>query len=373
MRTSSIVAATTGLLVLAACGSSSAREDATDAPPAAPAPTTAVPPGAGGHASRSPTTIATGLDTPWEIAFLPSGDALVSERGGRILLIAKGARRARPLARVPGVVEQAESGLLGLAVSPTYARDRLVHAYLTTATDNRIVRFRLTPRTRRIRPRVVLRGIAKAPIHDGGRIAFGPDGLLYAGVGDAGDPSRAQDRSSLNGKILRMTPAGRVPRGNPFPGSLVWSLGHRNPQGLAFDRAGRLWASEFGQDTYDEVNLIRPGRNYGWPQREGRGPTDGGRYANPLVTWATDDASPSGAAVVGSRLHVAALRGERLWSIPLRGSRLGAPRASLRGRYGRIRVAVAAPDGALWIATSNRDGRGDPRDGDDRILRIPVR
>lgn len=324
------------------------------------------------RAAPARTTIATGLNTPWSIVFLPNGDALVSERGGTIKRIAKGARRATTVARVPGVVEEGEGGLLGLAVSPSYARDRLVYAYLTGARDNRIVRFRVTASTRSIRPTTVLTGLRKAGVHNGGRIAFGPDGKLYATVGDAGDTASSQDRGSQNGKILRMTPTGSVPGDNPIRGSRVWSLGHRNPQGLAFDRGGRLWAPEFGQDTYDEVNLVQKGKNYGWPDVEGRGTTAGGKYTNPQVQWTTDESSPSGAAVVGSRLYVAGLGGERLWTIPLRGARAGTPKASLVGRYGRIRAVTAAPDGSLWVGTSNRDGRGDVRQGDDRIIRLRV-
>jgi glucose/arabinose dehydrogenase len=236
---------------------------------------------------------------------------------------------------------------------------------MTTASDNRIVRFRLGGT---VRP--VLTGLQEASIHNGGRIAFGPDGMLYAGVGDAGNPANAQDRASRNGKILRITPAGEVPAGNPFPGSPVWSLGHRNVQGLAWDRAGRLWASEFGQDTFDEVNLIVKGRNYGWPVVEGRGDTQGGRFTNPKVTWRTSEASPSGAAIVGSSLYVGALAGQRLWRVPLRGTSVGRPRALLSGRYGRLRTVVRAPGGALWVSTSNRDGRGTPHTGDDRIIRV---
>ncbi|MDW5594798.1 PQQ-dependent sugar dehydrogenase [Conexibacter stalactiti] len=312
-------------------------------------------------------TIATGLEVPWGIAFLPGGDALVAERTtGRIKRIPAGGGSARTVMTVPGVDTGAgEGGLLGLAVSPGYARDRLVYAYFTSARDNRIVRFRLGGR-----PRAIVTGLARAFNHNGGRIAFGPDGKLYAGVGDAADPDLAQQRDSRNGKILRMNADGSAPSDNPIPGSLVWSLGHRNVQGLAWDRAGRLWATEFGQDRFDEVNLIRPGRNYGWPVVEGRGSTDGGRYVNPLVTWPTSEASPSGAAIAGSTLFVAALRGERLWRVPLRGASTGSPRATLDGRYGRLRTVVRAPDGALWVATSNTDGRGDPRDGDDRIIRI---
>ncbi len=311
-------------------------------------------------------TIATGLEVPWGIAFLPGGDALVSERiSGRIVRIPRGGAK-RVVMRVPGVDGGGgEGGLLGLAVSPAYVRDRWIYAYLTTATDNRIVRFRLGGP---LRP--ILTGLRRGPVHDGGRIAFGPDGKLYAGVGETGVGALAQDRSSLNGKILRMNPDGSVPRGNPFGRSLVWSYGHRNVQGLAWDRAGRLWATEFGQNRFDEVNLIRPGRNYGWPNVEGRGPTAGGRYTNPVVTWPTSQASPSGAAIKAGTLYIGALQGRDVLRVRLDGTRARKGTPLLRGRYGRIRTVVRAPDGSLWIATSNRDGRGTPRPGDDRILRI---
>jgi glucose/arabinose dehydrogenase len=309
-------------------------------------------------------TVATGLHVPWGVAFLPNGDALVSERTtARILRIRPG-RRPRVVMRVAGVDTNAgEGGLLGLAVSPRYARDRLVYAYFTSARDNRIVRFRLGGP---LEP--ILTGLRRGLIHDGGRIAFGPDGELYAGVGETGDTGLAQDRSSLNGKILRINPDGSVPRDNPFPGSLVWSLGHRNVQGLAWDRSGRLWESEFGQDRFDEINLIRPGRNYGWPLVEGRGETRGGRLTNPKVTWPTDEASPSGAAIARGALYVGALEGQGVWRVPLHGSRPGHPRLLFAGRYGRVRTVVRAPGGRLWLTTSNRDGRGSPRSSDDRIV-----
>ncbi|MGX6449041.1 PQQ-dependent sugar dehydrogenase, partial [Patulibacter sp. S7RM1-6] len=333
---------------------------------AAPAPTTTTADAPDAPSVERAETVATGLDVPWSIAFLPDGDALVSERAGRIRRIAAGDRRVTTAATVPGVVQQGEGGLLGLAVSPTYAQDRWVYAYLTTARDNRIVRLRLGER----RLHVVVKGLRKGVIHNGGRIAFGPDGKLYAGVGDTGDTALAQDRRTQNGKILRMNPDGSVPPGNPFRRSRVWSLGHRNVQGLAWDRAGRLWASEFGQDRRDEINLVRKGRNYGWPVVEGVGSTRGGRFTNPLVTWSTAEASPSGVAVANGRLYVAALRGERLWRIPLRGARTGTPKALLRGRLGRLRAVTTAPDGSVWASTSNRDGRGQIRDGDDRIVRF---
>jgi len=315
------------------------------------------------------TTIATGLQVPWGIAFLPNRDALVAERTtGRIIRIKHGSHRKRVAMTVPGVdTDAGEGGLLGLAVSPRYRRDHLVYAYFTSPSDNRIVRFKLGGA---VHP--IVTGIARGFVHNGGRIAFGPDGKLYAGVGETGDRDLAQDRGSQNGKILRMNRDGGVPSDNPFPGSRVWSLGHRNVQGLAFDRAHRLWASEFGQDTFDEVNLIRRGRNYGWPVVEGKGDTQGGRYTNPKVTWPTDEASPSGAAIVRGNLYVGALQCECVWRIPLHGTKTGTPRRMLTG-YGRVRTVVRAPDGSLWIATSNRDGRGSPRDGDDRIVRVKLR
>ena len=315
----------------------------------------------------TPKTIATGLRVPWGLAFLPDGSALVSERTtGKIMRIPKGGGSATTAMQIPGVNTQGEGGLLGLALSPSYARDRLVYAYLTTAGDNRIVRFTLGGALDSI-----LTGIARASNHNGGRIAFGPDGKLYAGVGDAANPSTSQSKTSLNGKILRINPDGTVPSDNPF-GSLVWTWGHRNVQGLAWDAGGRLWATEFGQNTRDEVNLIAKGRNYGWPVVEGTGNTQGGKYTNPKVTWSTDQASPSGAAVVGTTLYVAALRGECVWKVPLSGSSAGTPTRTLSRDYGRLRTVMRAPDGALWVMTSNRDGRGNPRGSDDRIIRVPI-
>jgi glucose/arabinose dehydrogenase len=181
---------------------------------------------------------------------------------------------------------------------------------------------------------------------------------------------------SLGGKILRMTPDGRPAPGNPFS-TLVWSYGHRNVQGLAFGPgpARRLYATEFGQNKFDELNLIQPGRNYGWPQVEGfadAGP-GGDRYTNPLLTWTPDQASPSGAAIAGGSVWVACLRGERLWRVPLGADgRVGTPQPLFVGQYGRLRTVAAAPDGSLWLTTSNRDGRGSPHTGDDKILVIPL-
>src|SRR3954447_12250019 len=310
--------------------------------------------------SAAHSTIATGLHVPWGIAFLPGGDALVAERTtGRILRFGPRGGRGRVVKRLHGVATGfGEGGLLGLAVSPNYRSDKLVYAYFTSGHDNRIVRFRLGGA---VHP--ILTGIKRFVFHNGGRIAFGPDGKLYAGVGEAGDKPLAQNRGSLNGKILRMNPDGGVPSGNPFAGSRVWSYGHRNVQGLAWDRHRRLWATEFGQDRLDEVNLIRKGRNYGWPIVEGKGSTRGGRFTNPKLTWRTDDASPSGAAIRGRTLYVGALQCQCVWrgpplgggalrcrgggGPPPRGPRLGKPRRILTG-HGRIRTVAKAPDGSLW-------------------------
>ncbi|WP_326558750.1 PQQ-dependent sugar dehydrogenase [Micromonospora sp. NBC_01796] len=314
-----------------------------------------------------PQVVATNLQTPWGMAFLPDGSALVAERNSARVLQVRPGQTPQQVALISGVSAGGEAGLLGLAVSPTYGQDGYVYAYFTSASDNRIVRFRLTAAQTQ---QPILTGLARATVHDGGRIGFGPDGMLYAGVGDANQTASAQDPQSRNGKILRMRPDGTVPPDNPTAGSLVYSLGHRNVQGLAWDAQGRLYASEFGQNTWDEVNYIVPGGNYGWPTVEGR--ANDPRFRDPIVTWTTAEASPSGAAIAGNRLFVAALRGTRLWTVPLTGNGgAGTPVAQLTGAYGRLRTVVYAPDGSLWVSTSNRDGRGTPAATDDRILRFP--
>ncbi len=312
--------------------------------------------------SGAVTTIADRLEAPWGLAFLPDGSALVTERDtARIVSIATDGT-VREVQRVTEADPAGEGGLLGIAVSPTYATDSWVYVYYTAAEDNRVARFKLGET-----PRPIFTGIPKAGNHNGGRIAFGPDGMLYAGTGDAARTELSQDPDSPNGKILRLTPDGDPAPGNPTAGSPVWTSGHRNVQGLAWTAGGTMYASEFGQNRLDEVNRIEKGKNYGWPVVEGTG--DDSRYQNPVVTWATSEASPSGAAIAGDTLYVAALRGQRLWTVPLNG---GEPRAELSGRYGRLRTVAVAPDGALWLTSSNTD-RDAGRDGDDRILRFPAR
>ncbi|WP_328553257.1 MULTISPECIES: PQQ-dependent sugar dehydrogenase [unclassified Streptomyces] len=322
-------------------------------------------------------TVTEGLDTPWGLAPLPGGGLLVSSRDkGTITRIDEKTGAKTVLGEVPGVAPAGEGGLLGIALSPDYASDHMIYAYLTTASDNRIVRMlydEKKPSDEQLgAPDTIFKGIPKGVIHNGGRIAFGPDRMLYAGTGETGDRGLAQDRKSLGGKILRMTPEGEPAPGNPFPDSAVYSYGHRNVQGLAWDDRQRLWASEFGQDTWDELNQIKPGDNDGWPVVEGIG--DNPEYQNPVVQWHTDEASPSGIAYAEGSIWMAALKGERLWRIPLNGTKASAaPEAFLKGRYGRLRTVVSAGGDKLWLTTSETDGRGTPVKGDDRILELEVK
>ncbi|MGW2641082.1 PQQ-dependent sugar dehydrogenase [Streptomyces sp. NPDC001348] len=321
-------------------------------------------------------TVAEDLKSPWGLAPLPDGGLLVSSRDdGTIIRVDEKTGRKTELGKVSGVSPAGEGGLLGIALSPGYASDHMVYAYFTSASDNRIVRMLYDahkPAGEQLgAPDTVFKGIPKGYIHNGGRIAFGPDGMLYAGTGESGRRGLAQDRKSLGGKILRLTPEGEPAPGNPFPGSPVYSYGHRNVQGLAWDGKQRLFASEFGQDTWDELNAIRPGGNYGWPDAEGR--SGDSRFLDPLAQWHTDDASPSGIAYVDGVIWMAGLKGRRLWRIPLDGTKASAdPQAFLTGKYGRLRTVVAG-DGKLWLVTSNTDGRGHPTSGDDRILELRVR
>ncbi|MFD0773847.1 PQQ-dependent sugar dehydrogenase, partial [Streptomonospora algeriensis] len=331
-----------------------------------------VPPG-------DPETVASGLEVPWGIAVLPGGGALISERdSGRILQMSPDGRTSE-VGTIQEASAQGEGGLLGIAVQPEQERPEELFAYFTTDSGNRIAGFALE-RSGGGPPslgdsRTLVEGIPSAAFHNGGRIAFGPDGMLYAATGDAGDGTRAQDTDSLGGKILRMTPGGEPAGGNPF-GNLVYSYGHRNVQGLTWEADGTLFATEFGQNRLDEVNVIEAGGNYGWPEVEGTGGENApDEFIDPVLTWSVEEASPSGAAIAGNSLWVAALRGERVWRVPLTGSDedpVGEPEALFTGDYGRLRTITRIPGGDLLVSTSNRDSRGDPQEEDDRILRIPV-
>jgi glucose/arabinose dehydrogenase len=324
--------------------------------------------------SGEPITIETGLKAPWSMVDLPSGSTLISERDTGIILERLAGGGVRRAGSVHGVVHAGESGLLGLAVQAGSA-PKYLYAYLTTANDNRVIRMQLTGGPGHYSlgaPANILVGIPKADFHDGGRIAFGPDGMLYITTGDAGaGAATAQDKNSLGGKILRVTPAGNVPADNPFPGSPVYSFGHRNVQGIAWDSHGTLWASEFGQNTWDELNRITPGGNYGWPVVEGIGHNPA--YIDPVYQWRTDEASPSGIVIIKDTIFMAALRGQRLWVIyPGVGNAPATAVAWYAGEFGRIRDVIAGHEGTLWMLTNNTDGRGTPQTGDDRILEVPL-
>ncbi|PZR54227.1 PQQ-dependent sugar dehydrogenase [Xylanimonas oleitrophica] len=419
------------------------------------APAGGVPEAHEGAVTAQVRTVATGLTTPWGLARLPGGSLLVSLRDEGRLVVVDPASGSVDEVTGPGADELAEQtvargegGLLGVAVAPTPAdavgrtpaggdtvpqarddtvpqarddtvpqarddtapqtrdgavpeardggspADRVaVYVYRTGADDNAVLRGVLdvgsTPTLGALTP--VVEGIPTGSSHDGGQVAFGPDGHLYVATGDAGDRESAQDLGSLAGKVLRVTGTGEPAPGNPFDGSPVWSLGHRNVQGLGWDPAGRMLASEFGAAAWDELNQVVPGGNYGWPDVEGAadgevepaypgGPPVVDGFVDPLVTWPPADASPSGLAVTAEGVYLAALRGERLWRVPLLGTdgatageevRLGEPQELLTAA-GRLRAVVADPDGSLWVLTSNTDGRGAPGADDDRLLHVTL-
>ncbi len=263
------------------------------------------------------TVLARGLEAPWGLVFTPDGEAIVSERDSGRLVSVDSSGNVEELQRLPES-GGGEGGLLGIALSPDYESDGLIYAYYTTNEDNRVVRFRQGED-----PEPIVTGIPVRSFHNGGRIAFGPDDLLYVATGDGGDTSTSQDLNSLGGKILRITPDGGAPEDNPFSDNPVYSYGHRNVEGLAWDAGGQLYASEFGANRFDEVNRIVPGGNYGWPEVEGEGGEP--EYIDPISTFTTDEASPSGAEILVNGaipqwegdFFMAALRGQRLWRLEL--------------------------------------------------------
>ena len=333
------------------------------------------------------TVIATGLDAPWALAFAPDGSVLVTERDaarivrvsldGELTALTGPGADALATAADPG----GEGGLLGLALHPE--DPSLVYTYVTRADGNAVVRMALDGDALGS-PVDVVAGIPKARNHDGGRIAFGPDGHLYIATGDAAEPSLAQDRSTVNGTILRVVADGTDADGEAAPGNpfddLVWSYGHRNVQGLAWTADGVMLASEFGQSDADELNVIVPGANYGWPTVEGViGAPDGTALGDtvdgltyPVAEWRpTSAASPSGIAVTDEGAYVAALRGEAIHRVPFTASGVGEPQV-LVDDLGRVRAVAVGPDGALYALTNNTDGRGQPREGDDRLIRLEL-
>jgi glucose/arabinose dehydrogenase len=325
----------------------------------------------GGQPS-SITQISSGWTIPWGMSWLPDGQtALVTERDSfRVFKVTLAGARTQ-VGTVPNAVTtDGEGGLLGVAVDPNWSGNHFVYFMHTASEGNRIVRMTYNG-TSLSSYTILVQGIMKNRFHNGGRLAFGPDGFLYATTGDAQTSSLAQDRNSLNGKVLRMTTTGQPATGNPF-GTLIYSYGHRNPQGIAWDRQGRLWEAEFGNSTADELNLIKPGLNYGWPICEGFCTVSG--MENPKRTWAVDVASPSAVAIVRNVVYMAALRGERLWRIPiLSGESTGTPSAFYVGQFGRLRTVIKVPGAdQLWMSTTNCDLNGGQPAGSDRIFRVTI-
>lgn len=343
-----------------AASASEAEADGTDSAQSSSSP---------GH--DDPEVIASGLEAPWSVVFV--GDTpLVSERdSGRLLEISSDGD-AREVARLDEVAATGEAGLHGLAV-----RDDELYAFYAAGDENRIERFDLLGEAGSLslgEPETVLDGLPTGSFHNGGRLAFGPDGMLYATLGDTGDRDSAQDRQALSGKILRMSPDGEVPEDNPFDDSLVFSMGHRNPQGIAWDEQGTMYASEFGQDTWDELNVIEAGGNYGWPEVEGGAGEDGAGeggsddFTDPVQQWPPSEASPSGMAVTDQSILIAGLRGQRLHEVAF--DDLSTSTQLWAGEHGRLRDVAQASDGSLVVATNNTDGRGEPGPDDDRLLRF---
>jgi glucose/arabinose dehydrogenase len=349
----------------------------------------------------SVTTLARNLDVPWGVTFLPDGGALVTERKTlRLLKVGPGRQPSgdlivTPVATITEANSDNEGGLLGIAASPNFAMDQTVFLFYTTKVDNRIAKLRLGGR-----PQPILTGIPHSSTHDGGRLAFGPDGSLYASTGDASRAEYAQRIDDLGGKILRMTTDGRPAQGNPFNDSLVWSYGHRNPEGMAWDAWGNMFVAEIGEAVWDELNVIQPGKNYGWPKVEGI--ANNPKYVDPIVAWHPEVGVSAGVAIQGKTAVVTCLRGQRIYLVNLSNAVAGAinsrrvagggadspnirwrPDAGVAGRptealttkYGRLRTAITAPDGSIWLTTSNRDGRKEngPAREDDRILRLTPR
>lgn len=325
--------------------------------------------------------VAENLEIPWEVAFLPNGEFLVTERPGRLLKIGSD----RKIYEIEGVRHVGEGGLLGMVLHPNFATNNYVYLYITSSSGkeivNRVERYRFENDSLSDRE-IILDGIEGAPNHDGGRLEFGPDGFLYITTGDAQVPSLSQDTNSLNGKILRVDENGAVPKDNPF-GNEVYSYGHRNVQGLAWDEDGNLWATEHGRSGVlsglDELNLIEKGRNYGWPTIQGDQEREG--METPAIhSGASETWAPAGAEYLKSppnntsgSIFFAGLRGSTLYEVVFDGTEITTLRKHFSKEYGRLRAVRLGPDGYLYITTSNRDGRGNVRNGDDKLIRVHPR
>ncbi|MBI2288209.1 MAG: PQQ-dependent sugar dehydrogenase [Chloroflexi bacterium] len=312
-----------------------------------------------------------GLEIPWALDFLPDGSMVLTERPGRIRLIdSQEGLLAEPLLTIAEVIHRGEGGLLGIAVHPDFASNHFIYVYYTyqerDGLANRVVRFRKEGKTL-LDKKIIIDSIPGAAIHNGGRIRFGTDGLLYIATGDSSVADLAQDRDSLAGKILRLKDDGTIPPDNPFSGSPVYSLGHRNPQGLAWDVQGRFWAVEHGSNATDELNLIKAGSNYGWPVIRGDEKKAG--LESPLLHSGQETWAPSGLAFFNDSLFFAGLRGQSLYQVVIADGEVKLQR-HLERKFGRLRDVVVGPDNMLYLLTSNRDGRGVPTAADDQLIRI---
>ncbi len=316
--------------------------------------------------------VANSLSVPWSIAFLPDGALLVTERRGNLLKISP---EYKNIASINGVLHTAEGGLLGLAVHPQFSSNRYIYLYYTYSDKsgifNRVERYRLVGDLLSD-PKVIIDGIWGSANHDGGQLAFGPDGYLYITTGDAERPNLAQDKNSLNGKILRLAEDGSIPRDNPF-GSAIYSYGHRNPQGLAWDDSGRLWSSEHGpsglQSGHDEINLISKGGNYGWPDIRGDQKMPG-MTPPVLESGARDTWAPAGLIHYRGNLFFTGLRGQALYQAQITSGGQLSLIVHHKNQFGRLRAIGLGHDGYIYFSTSNSDGRGLPKPGDDRIIRF---
>jgi glucose/arabinose dehydrogenase len=358
------------LALTTACSFGPPDPDVAGEPPNLPAPSVSASAEGGGEREVAVTVLAKGLEVPWGMAFLPDGSALVTERDtARILQVGPESDadglKVTEVQRLSEVTPGGDGGLLGIAVSPKYQTDQTVYVYYSTQKDNRVAKLKLKGK-----PQPILTGIPHSRDANGGQLAFGPDGQLYVTTGDGTTGTQAPNPKSLGGKILRVTPAGKPSPGNPAKGSPVWSSGHRNVQGIAWDSGKRMYASESGQKTAGELNVIQKGKNYGWPAVEGDG-TDP-KYTNPLVSWPAAESSCAGVAVLERMIASACLQGRRLWMVQVtgNGTLIGQPQELLKGEYGRLRALAAAPDGSFWVTTSNQEEGGEPAPDDDRIIRL---
>ncbi|MFC7534406.1 PQQ-dependent sugar dehydrogenase [Actinoplanes sp. GCM10030250] len=360
------------LVLTAGCSFGPPGPDEAGSPPNLPRPSVAPTSGEDSEERElAVTVLAKSLEVPWGMSFLPDGSAVVTERDtARILKVGPDSDadglKVTELQRLDEVRPSGDGGLLGIAVSPKYATDKTLYLFYSTERDNRIGKLVVGGK---LQP--ILTGIPRSVNQNGGALAFGPDGFLYAGTGD-GTPggTQAGNPKNLGGKILRITTAGKPASGNPVKNSPVWSSGHRNVQGLAWDKTKRMYATESGQPRFGELNVVTKGGNFGWPKADGA--STNAKLANPLAAWPAESSSCGGVATLESLVATACLLGKRIYLLNVTGNGtvLGNPQELLTDEFGRLRAIVAAPDGSFWVSTSNHEDAGEPQPEDDRIIRL---